>query len=52
MKKIQFKGMRVIDKETLKRIAGGSPSPGECIKAAKEIGLDPIRMCCPACNPV
>jgi hypothetical protein len=52
MKKVKMQEMKAISKEDLKRIVGGSPSPGECIMAAKLLGIDPIRYCCPACNQV
>lgn len=47
MKKKELK-KKLIRKEKLFFLKGGSP--GQCIQDAQEIGLNPIRVCCPGCN--
>jgi hypothetical protein len=51
MKK-KIKG-KLIPKEKMMLIKGGGPGdyPGFCIIRALDAGVDPMRACCPGCNP-
>jgi hypothetical protein len=47
MKKKQLK-KKLVKKEKLLFLIGGSPA--QCIQDAQEVGINPIRACCPGCN--
>lgn len=50
MKKVALKGVKLLTKKDLVSIIGGIGYPGQCIRDAQEVGLDPRKTCCPGCN--